>query len=167
MIEGEAALGIEQDGRRVEGAEDLEQLLVGRVVGQEVPEVDAAERGGGAGEGQPAAAADGDVLGAVLRGHAAPVGAVVEVGDGGAQLGDAGDRRVLVIPRVDGHRLDARRRSRQVAGLGLPLAEVAPVGVTVAVAETRGLGHDEDDAREGDGAEAGNRRWGGGHGRKA
>ena len=51
--------------------------------------------------------------------------------------------------------------ARQRAGLGLPLAEVAPVGMAVAVAETPGLGHDEDDAGEGHRAERRNSGWGG------
>src|SRR6267154_4347888 len=49
ILDGEsiAALALEQDGDGREGLEDVEQLLVGGVVGQEVAEVDVAEAGRG------------------------------------------------------------------------------------------------------------------------
>ena len=90
-----------------------------------------AEAGRGARERGAAAARDRDVLGAcTASGMPAPVEPVVEAGDRLAQLPEAGDRRVLLIAGVD-------RRPRGCAagapgsapGLGLPLAEVAPVGI--------------------------------------
>ena len=122
--EGIAALPLEQDGDGGEGLEDVEQLLVGGVVGQEVAQVDLAEAGRRARERRAPAARDADVLGAVLRRHPAPVEAVVEAGDRLAQLPDAGDRRVLLIVDVDRDALRpaaARRgagRSRAVPGRG-------------------------------------------------
>ncbi len=148
--EGVAALGLQQDGDGGEEAEDVEQLLVGGVVGEEVAEVDLPERRRRAGEGGAATAGDGDVLRAVARGHAAAVGAVVEVGDGLAQLPQAGDRGVLLIVHGDGHRLATGRRAGQGARLRLALAEVAPAVLlrlaAVAVAVARGLAHHVDDA---------------------
>jgi hypothetical protein len=162
--EGVAALAFQQDGDGGEEAEDVEQLLVGGVIREEVPEVDVPEGGGGAGEGGPAAAGDGDVLGRVLGGHAAAVEAVVEVGDGLAELPDAGDGGVLVVVRVNGDGLDAGRAAGERAGLGHALAEVAPALRLPGEAEAVGLGGDEDHARLRDGAEAAGllRRRGGG-----
>ena len=62
--EGVAALALEQDRDGGERLEDVEQLLVGGVVGQEVAEVDVAEAGGRARERGAPAAGDADVLGA-------------------------------------------------------------------------------------------------------
>src|SRR5262249_59344559 len=76
--EGISALSFEEDGDRGEGLEDVEQLLVGGVVGEEVAEVDVAERGRRPRQRRAPAAADADVLRAVLRGEALPVEAVVE-----------------------------------------------------------------------------------------
>jgi hypothetical protein len=56
--EGVATLALEQDRNRREQAEDVEQLLVRGVVGQEVAEVDVAERRGRARERGAAAARD-------------------------------------------------------------------------------------------------------------
>ena len=60
--EGVAALALEQDRDGGERLEDVEQLLVRGVVGQEVAEVDVAEAGRGAGERGAPAARDADVL---------------------------------------------------------------------------------------------------------
>ncbi|MDF2696799.1 MAG: hypothetical protein K0S65_5182 [Labilithrix sp.] len=70
VVRGEAvaALAFEQDRDAREGLEDVEQLLVRRVVGDEVAEVDAAEACGSARERGTATAGDADVLGGVLRG---------------------------------------------------------------------------------------------------
>ena len=142
-----AALALEQDRDRGERLEDVEQLLVGGVVGEEVPEVDVPEARGRAGERGAPAARDADVLGAVLRRHAPAVEPVVEGGDRLAQLPDAGDRRVLLIVDVDGDGVDARRRARQRARLGLPLPEVAPGRIAGAKAALLRLGGDVDDPR--------------------
>jgi hypothetical protein len=94
-----------------------------------VPEVDLAERRRRAGERDATAARDADVLGAVLRGHAAPVEAVVVTGDGLAQLPDAGHRGVLVVRGVDVDSIHDSMRAGAPgsgAGLGLTLAQVAP-----------------------------------------
>ena len=88
--EGVAALGVEQDGDGGERLEDVEQLLVGGVVGQEVAEVDEPEAGRGPGERGAPPAGDADVLRRVLGGEAAPVGPVVVRSDGLAQLPQPG-----------------------------------------------------------------------------
>ena len=62
--EGVAALALEQDRDGGERLEDVEQLLVRGVVGQEVAEVDVPEARRGARERRAAAAGDADVLGA-------------------------------------------------------------------------------------------------------
>jgi hypothetical protein len=62
--------------------------------------------------------------------------------------------------------VDPGRRAGERTGFRLTLAQVAPLGMTVAVAQARSLGHNKDDAGEWDGAETGNRR-GERHGRKA
>ena len=51
VLDGErvSSLTLEQDGNGGEGAEDVEQFFVRGVVGQEMAEVDVAERSGGAG----------------------------------------------------------------------------------------------------------------------
>ena len=67
--EGVAALAFQQDGDGGERAKDVQQLLVRRVVGQEMAQVDVAQRGRGAGQRSAPAAADGDVLGRVLGLH--------------------------------------------------------------------------------------------------
>src|SRR6266540_4267230 len=105
----------------------------------------AAEARGGAGERGAATARDADVLGAVLRRHAAAVMPVVEIRDRFAQLGDTGDGRVFLIVDVDRDLLDARRRPRQWPGLGLALAEVAPRGIAGAKPALAGFGSDVDD----------------------
>ena len=153
--EGIAALSLQQDGDGGEGAEDVEQLLVGGVVGQEVAQVDVAERRGGSRERGAPSAGDGDVLRRVLRGQAAAVQAVVERRDRLAQLPHSGDRRIFLIVDVDGHLVHARRRAGQFAGLGLALAQVGPVRIARAVAPAVGLGSDVDDARPRHGAEGG------------
>ena len=84
--------------------------------------------------------------GRVLRRQAAAVEAVVELGDGLAQLPQAGDRRVLLIVDGDGDLVHARRRAGELAGLGLTLAEVAPVGIGGGEAALDRLGGDVDDA---------------------
>ena len=57
--------------------------------------------------------------------------------------------------------VEAKRRAGERAGLGLTLAQVAPVGMTVAVAALARFGHDEDDSGEGHRAERRNSGWGG------
>jgi len=151
--EAVAAFALQQDGDGGERLEDVQQLLVGRVVGQEVAQVDVPQAGRGAGQRGAAAARHADVLGRVLRLHPPAVEAVVEIGDGRAQLADARDGRVLLIVHVDGDLLDARRGAGQRARLGLALAQVAPVGGACAIAEARCLSGDIDDAGTGDGAE--------------
>ena len=64
--EGVSALSFQQDGDCRESAEDVEQLLVRGVVGEEVPEVDVPERCSRARERGAPAAGDGDVFRAVL-----------------------------------------------------------------------------------------------------
>ena len=71
--EGVALLAFEEDGDRREGLEDVEQLLVRRVVGEEVAEVDVPERGRGPRQRRAPPAADADVLRRVLRGQALAV----------------------------------------------------------------------------------------------
>src|SRR5690606_13230761 len=66
-----AALGVEQDRDGREAPEDLEELLVRGVVRQKVAEVDLADGRAGAHDRDAAAAAHGDVLGAVFRGKPA------------------------------------------------------------------------------------------------
>ena len=129
-----------------ERLEDVEQLLVGGVVGQKVAEVDVAEARGGARERRAAAAGDAHVLRRVLRRHAAAIEAVVELGDGLAQLPEPGDRRVLLIVDGDADLVHARRRAGELAGLGLALAEVAPLGIGRREAALDRLGGDVDDA---------------------
>src|SRR4029079_11820894 len=128
------------------------------VVGQEVAQVDRAKAGRRTRERRAPATGDADVLGAVLRRHAAPVEAVVERGDRLAQLGVAGHRRVLLIADGDRDVFDARGRAGQRAGLGLALAEVAPIWIAAAKAETRRLGRYIDDTGTRDGAECGSVR---------
>src|SRR2546425_762063 len=61
-----AAFALEQDRDGGERLEDVEQLFVGRVVGQEMPEVHVAEAGGRAGERGAPPARNADVLRAVF-----------------------------------------------------------------------------------------------------
>src|SRR5205085_11311276 len=63
------------------------------------------------------------VLGGVLRAHSAPVEPVVERRDGLAQLPHAGHGRVILVGGIDVDMVQARRRSGQLARLGLALAE--------------------------------------------
>src|SRR5205823_1375744 len=56
--EGVSALAFEEDGNGGERPEDVEELFVGRVVGQEMAQVHVAERRGGAGQRGAAAARD-------------------------------------------------------------------------------------------------------------
>ena len=95
----------------------------------------------------------------VLRGQPLAVEPVVEGGDGLAQLPEAGDRRVLLVvgARSDDVR-DARRRAGQLAGLGLALTEVAPLGIARRKAELRRLARDVDDAGSRDRAKTWNGR---------
>ena len=65
-----------------------------------------------------------------------------------------GHRRVLLVVHADLDLMYSRRRAGERSGLRLALAEVAPVRVAVAEAAPPGLGHDEDDAGERDGAKA-------------
>jgi hypothetical protein len=125
--EGVAALALEQDRDGREQPEDVEQLLVGRVVGQEVAEVDLAERGGGARERGAAAAGDATFSAVYCDGMPRRYSAVVELGDRLAQLPQPGDRRVLLVAGEMSTLVRARRRAGQLAGLGHALAEVAPV----------------------------------------
>ncbi len=104
-----AAVRLEQDRDRREQAEDVEQLLVRGVVGQEVAQVDLAQRRRRAGQRRAPAAGHRDVLRAVLRRHAAPVQPVVEVGDRLAQLPQPGHRRVLLVLGGDVDVVEARR----------------------------------------------------------
>ncbi len=142
-------LAAQQDRDRGDQAEDLQQLLVGRVVGQEVAQVDVAQRGHGARQAGPAAAADGHVLGAVPRRQAAPVEPVVERRHRLAQLPDPGHRRIVVVGRIDRQALASRRRLRQRSGLRLALAEVGPARIAGAVAAGMRPGGDVDDAGPG------------------
>ena len=89
----------------------------------------------------------------VLRRQAPAVERVVERRDRLAQLPEAGDGRVLLIVDVDRDVVDARRRAGELARLGLPLAEVAPLGVARREAALCRLGRDVDDAGSRDGAE--------------
>ena len=150
--EAVARLPAEQDGDGGHQPEDLQQLLVGGVVGQEVPEVDVPERRHRAGEAGAAAAGDGHVLGRVLRRHAAAVEPVVEAGHRLAQLPESRDRGVLVVAGVDAQAIDSLRSARERPRLGLALAQVAPVGVAGAVAPGRRQGRDVDHAGAGHGA---------------
>ena len=69
IVEAEvvSSLAIEGDWNRGEELEDVEQLLVRRVVGEEVTEIDFAERGDGPGQRGPASATDADVAFGVAR----------------------------------------------------------------------------------------------------
>src|SRR5688500_17810552 len=88
---------------------------------------------------QAPAAANCDVVGAVLRAMTTPVELVVQLGDRLPQLANAGHGGVLVVIEVDGYLVNARRGPRQLAGLGLALAEVAPIWVARVKAEPRCL----------------------------
>ena len=156
---------VEQDRDRGEELEDVEQLFVGRVVGQEVAEVDLPQRRDGAGERGAASPADADVVLAVLRALSAPVQTVVQLGHRPPQLPDAGHRRIVLVVHADRHLPHPGRGTRQLTRLRLALAEVAPVGMSVAIAQLAGLRHHEDDAGERHGTEAGDR--GRGHRREA
>src|SRR5690606_15943927 len=91
-----AALGVEQDRDGREAPEDLEELLVRGVVRQKGAEVDWADGRAGAQDRDAAAAAHGDVLGAVFRGKPPPIERVVEPRHGLARLPEAGDRSVFL-----------------------------------------------------------------------
>src|SRR5262249_9194120 len=123
--------------------------LVGGVVGQEVAEVDETEARRRPGERRAPSARDTHVLRRVLRREPSPVGPVVVGGDCLAQLPQPCNRRVLLIRRIHRDRVNARWRSGELAGLGLTLAEVAPVGAGRIEAALLGLGGDEDDAGTG------------------
>src|SRR5690242_16477353 len=72
ILRGEAvaAIALEEDRNAREGLEDVEELLVGRVVGQEVSEIDAPEARCCPRERRSTAAGDAHVLRRVLRSHA-------------------------------------------------------------------------------------------------
>jgi hypothetical protein len=144
-----AAVAFEEDRDRRERLEDVEELFVGRVVGQEVAEVHVTEACGSARERGTAATRDADVLGRVLRRHSAAIELVVEGRDRLAELPESRDRRVLLIVRVDRDLADALRRARQLAGLGLALPEVRPGRVERVVSLLAGLGNDVDDSGRG------------------
>ena len=148
-----APLGVERYRDGGEHLEELEELLVGGVVGDEVPHMGAAERSREAGEAEATAARDGHILRAVLALHAAAVALVVELCDGHAELEHTRNRRILGGPRVDRHIGDAVGRARDGACLRGSLSEIGPVGVTVGEAESGRLGHDVDDAGAGNGSE--------------
>src|SRR5207248_1009189 len=117
--EAVAALALEEDRDRGERLEDVEQLLVRGVVGQEMAEVDAAEARRRACQRRAASARYADVLRGVLRRRSLPVETVVECSYRLAQLGEAGDGRILLVVGRDRDLVDARGRSRQLARLGL------------------------------------------------
>src|SRR5437899_7554349 len=96
-------------------------------------EVDVTERSRRAGQRRAAAAADADVLRAVLRRQSLAEEAVIERRHGLAQLPQARHRRVLLI--VDAHRdlVHPRWRARQIAGLRLALADVGPRRIADAI----------------------------------
>src|SRR5581483_1404670 len=151
--EGVAALGVAQDRDRGEIAEDVEELLVGGVVREEVAEVHRAERRRHARERRASARRDADVLGRVSARLAAAIARVVELGHGLAQLPQAGDGGVLLVGGVDGDLRDAGRGAGQRPGLGHALPEVRPIVRAGTIAELGGLGHDVDHPRAGDGTE--------------
>ncbi len=103
--------------------------------------------------GRAAPARNADVLGRVLGAHPAPVDRVVDGRDGLAQLPDAGDGRVVLIVEADLERPNAWRSAGEVARLGLPLTEVAPIGIAGRKTPLGGLGRHVDDARAGHGTE--------------
>jgi len=116
-----APLGLEEDRDGGERLEDVEQLLVRRVVRQEVAEVDVTEARRRARERRAPAAGDGDVLGGVLRRETAAIEAVVERRDRLAELPEAGRRGILlVVPREWGPSSRAAARRGSSARLGLP-----------------------------------------------
>src|SRR5438105_1697910 len=136
-----------------------EEVLVGGVVGCEVAEPEIVEGSADAGQGGPPAGGNADVLQRVLRRLAAPVEAVVVVGDSLAVFGYSLDGAVGVIAGVDGELREARRGAFEFADLGLALAEVGPGGVTHLPTGLHGLVIDADDAHEGELAEGGE-EWG-------
>ncbi len=154
--EGVAVLALEQDRDGGERLEDVEQLLVRRVVGQEVPEVDVPEAGRSARErratrrprrrrSRRCTARASRAGRARCRARRSPRAAPRCPATGAYSWSSTRDLDAL----------HARRRARQFVGLGLPLAEVAPARVGGREAELLGLGRDVDDPGAGDGTESG------------
>ena len=106
-----------QDRDRDEALERAEQLLVGGVVGNEVPHVDLAQRCGQAGHGGAAAGRDAHVLDGVLRAPATAIDRVVEIGNALAQRLNAADGGVLVVAGRQQDLLAAGRRAGDGAAL--------------------------------------------------
>src|SRR6266403_2974675 len=154
--EGVSTLSFEEDGDGRERLEDVEQLLIGGVVGEEVPEVHVPERGGRARQRGPSASADAHVFRAVLRGHSPAVEAIVQRRDRLAQLPEPRDGGVLLIVDADADFLHARGSARERSGFGLTLSQVAPGRIRAAVAELVRFRGDVDDAGPRDGPEGGN-----------
>ncbi len=71
--------------------------------------MDLRDRGTSAHDRDAAATAQCDVLGGILRRHAAPEQVVVQARHGLARLPEAGDRGVFLGQLVDPNVLDARR----------------------------------------------------------
>ena len=144
-----AALALEQDRDRREQPEDVEQLLVRGVVGQEVAEVDVAERRGARASARRARRPRSRRSRRVYcDGMPRRNSSVVEAGDRLAQLPQAGDRRVLLV--VDG---DAERRRCAAARRAAGRSRAGP-GRGCTTRDRRcgkprrcGLGGDVDDAR--------------------
>jgi hypothetical protein len=88
---------VQQDRNRGEELEDVEQLLVGRVVGQEMPQIDVAQRGDRSRERATPTTAYADVTLGVLRRTTVAIEPVVQLRHRTAQLPDSRDRRVFLI----------------------------------------------------------------------
>ena len=131
----------------------LEHVLVGRVVGQHVADIDVAECSHDARKCQPPALRAADIRRGELRFLSLPVEPVVVRSYGAAKFIRAAERTIGVVLGLDLDRRQSRWRTGHRADLGLPLAEIAPVGVAVAEATLARLVDDKDHAHERDVAE--------------
>src|SRR6266850_1999243 len=93
--------------------------------------VDIAKCTGDAGQSEPTAAGDADIITGVFRLFVLAIDGVVEIGDGLAQVFVACDRRILLVRRIDADLFNPRRRVWQWAGLRRTLTEIGPLGIVV------------------------------------